>query len=344
MKDIQIILENLASQGISPDKAQKLFLEKFIDFDTQYTNLNLFKKKSNLSSLYLWGPVGRGKTLLLQAIKDSYFQNSGAMHYLEFMQLIHTSLSELANTKNPLLLVAKNISKKYSVIFIDEFQVEDIADAMIMQVILEALHQNGVRMMLSSNTPPSKLYKDGLQRNKFLKTIDFIKSEFMIFNLEGEEDYRLREISLFNTFANNNVEAFLQTTFNEPWSAENIFHINGREFSCEGQSQIFLWVSFQDFFSEPCGSKDFIEMCKTYEWIFISNFHACSDDHLDKIRRFISFIDITYQEHQKMKLFSESTLLQNLYQGSQLDFLWERSVSRLHEISGKNYLEDLKKN
>ena len=85
-------------------------------------------------------------------------------------------------------------------------------------------------------------------------------------------------------------------------------------------------------------------MCKSYEWIFISDFHACGDEHLDKIRRFISFIDIAYQEKQRMKLFSQSTLLQNLYLGSKLDFLWERSASRLHEIYSKSYLEDLKIN
>jgi cell division protein ZapE len=88
---------------------------------------------------------------------------------------------------------------------------------------------------------------------------------------------------------------------------------------------------------------DFIEIAQTYKWVFLSEFHSCDDEHLDKIRRFISYIDITYQEKQKMKLFADGALLQNLYTGTQLKFLWERSASRLHEISSKKYLEDLEK-
>lgn len=344
MKDIEIVLENLASQDIKPDHAQKIFLDKFIDFDSRYRPSTIFRKQSGRGSIYLWGPVGRGKTLLLQSIANSYFNDLGVFHFLEFMQLIHSSLAYLESIKNPLPEVAKNLSKKYKVIFIDEFQVEDIADAMIVGLIIESLHHNGVRIMLSSNAAPDNLYKDGLQREKFLKTIHFIESEFMVFSLQGEEDYRLREIAKFDTFASANVSEFLHHTFEGPWSEVNTFNINGREFSCKGQSPEFLWLSFQQFFSEPCGSKDFIEMCKSYEWVFISDFHACSDEHLDKIRRFISFIDIAYQERQKMKLFAQSTLLQNLYLGSQLEFLWERSASRLHEIYSKSYLEDLKKN
>ena len=196
--------------------------------------------------------------------------------------------------------------------------------------------------MLSSNAPPEDLYKEGLQRNKFLPSIHLIQAHFTIFNLEGAEDYRLREISSFNA-VDKNVKGFLHQTFEEEWSSSLSFTVNNREFSCKGRSQIFLWLSFEDFFSEPCGSMDFIEIAQTYEWVFLSEFHSCNDEHLDKIRRFISYIDIAYQEKQKMKLFADVALLQNLYMGTQLKFLWERSASRLHEISSKKYLEDLEK-
>ena len=342
MKDIEIVLENLASQGIKPDKSQHLFLEAFLDADSKYRPPKLFRKHSNSGSIYLWGPVGRGKTLLLKAIDDCYFSDSGTFHFIEFMQFIHSSLADLDKTKDPLLLVARELSKKYRVIFIDEFQIEDISDAMIIGVIVKSLIDNGVRIMLSSNASPDGLYKEGLQRNKFLPTIKLIESQFKIFNLQGAEDYRLREIALFNSI-DDDVETFLHKTFEEDWSQSDNFSVNDREFSCKGRSKSFLWLSFQDFFSEPCGSKDFIQISKTYDWIFISQFHACDDQYIDKIRRFISFIDITYQERQKMKLFTEASMLQNLYTGIQLKFLWERSASRLHEISSKIYLEDLEK-
>ena len=268
---------------------------------------------------------------------------SGQFHFLEFMQLIHNSLFEVSKNKNPLALVAKKIAKNYDMLFIDEFQIEDIADAMIIGSVIESLVSRGIRIMLSSNSHPSNLYKDELQRNKFLPAIEFIQSNFMIFNLEGSEDYRLRDIALISSYEPD-VKEFLGKTFSEEWAESQQFIVNERSFPCEGRSSKFLWLSFQEFFSEPCGSKDFIDIAKNYEWLFISNFHACDDQHLDKIRRFISFIDITYQERQKMKLFYADGFLTDFYQGTQLKLLWERSESRLHEISSKSYLKNLEKN
>ena len=343
MQDIEIVLENLASQEVTPDHPQQLFLEAFIECDYKYKQTSFFRKNSNPGSIYLWGPVGRGKTLLLKAIDSSYFKNSGQFHFLEFMQLIHNSLFEVSKNKNPLALVAKKIAKNYDMLFIDEFQIEDIADAMIIGSVIESLIGKGIRIMLSSNSHPNNLYKDGLQRNKFLPAIEFIQSNFMIFNLEGSEDYRLRDIALIRSYEPD-VKEFLGKTFSEEWAESQKFIVNDRSFPCEGRSSKFLWLSFQEFFSEPCGSKDFIDIAKNYEWVFISNFHACDDQHLDIIRRFISFIDITYQERQKMKLFYADGFLTDFYQGTQLKLLWERSESRLHEISGESYLKNLEKN
>ena len=343
MQDIEIVLENLASQEVTPDEAQQLFLEAFIEFDYKYRQTSFFRKNLNPGSIYLWGPVGRGKTLLLKAIDSSYFKNSGQFHFLEFMQLIHNSLFEVSKNKNPLALVAKKIAKNYDMLFIDEFQIEDIADAMIIGSVIESLVSKGIRIMLSSNSHPNNLYKDGLQRNKFLPAIEFIQSNFMIFNLEGSEDYRLRDIALIRSYEPD-VKEFLGKTFCEEWAESQQFIVNDRFFPCEGRSSKFLWLSFQEFFSEPCGSKDFIDIAKNYEWVFISNFHACDDQHLDIIRRFISFIDITYQERQKMKLFYADGFLTDFYQGTQLKLLWERSESRLHEISSESYLKNLEKN
>ncbi|MDA9786182.1 cell division protein ZapE [Gammaproteobacteria bacterium] len=344
MKDIEIVLENLALKGIKPDQSQQLFLETFMECDSKYKRRSLFRKNLSPGSIYLWGPVGRGKTLLLKAIHDCYFRDSGIFHFLEFMELIHGQLAKIKKNKDPLLIVTKNISKKYKIIFIDEFQIEDISDAMIVGLVIESLIDKGVRIMLSSNAYPDELYKNGLQRNKFLPTIKLIQSHFTIFNLQGTQDYRLKAISLLNDCEKDaDIQMLLLKIFDEEWGAYSDFKVNNRVFSCKGHSKSFLWLSFKDFFSEPCSSKDFIEICQTYEWIFISEFHSCNDEYLDKIRRLISFIDIAYQERQQMKLFTNISVLQNLYTGTQLEFLWERTVSRLYEISSKKYLEDFKK-
>ena len=349
MKDIKVVLENLSIQSVTIDNAQASFLEKFIEQDSAYKPPTFFSKNNSIGSLYLWGPVGRGKTMLLQALKDSYFSHAGQFHFIEFMQLIHKKLSEFSGNSDPILKVVKSLSNDFKIIFIDEFQIEDIADAMIIGTLIEALSQKGTRMFISSNSHPDDLYKDGLQRAKFLQTIDFINKNFFIHHLLGSEDYRLKEIAKFDSSAKDGnsfggVKDFLQRTFNQDITFTTEFLANDRKFNCLGCSDKALWLSFEDFFSSPCSSKDFIEIVKTFEWVFISNFHACNDEHLDKVRRFISFIDIAYQEKQKLKCFYDPNLMINLYSGDQLHHLWVRTGSRLHQIASKKYLQNLEKN
>ena len=347
--DIKVMLKNLSTQGITLDNAQTTFLEKFIEQDSIYQPPTFFSKNNSIGNLYLWGPVGRGKTMLLQGLQDSYFSHAGQFHFIEFMQLIHKKLSEFSGKRDPLLKVVKNLSNDFKIIFIDEFQIEDIADAMIVGTILEALSKKGTRLFISSNSHPDNLYKDGLQRAKFIKTINFINENFFIHHLLGAEDYRLKEISKFDSSGKdgNNLESvkdFLHRTFNKDITHKTLFSVNNRKFNCLGCSDKALWLSFEGFFSAPCGSKDFIEIVKTFEWVFISNFHTCNDDHIDKIRRFISFIDIAYQENQKLKCFYDLNLMINLYSGDQLHHLWVRTESRLHQIASTKYLQNLEKN
>ena len=220
---------------------------------------------------------------------------------------------------------------------------------MIIGTLIKSMVKTGTRIFLSSNALPKDLYKDGLQRSKFLKTIDFINKNFLIHNLIGIEDYRLREIAEFdssNENLNNNstIKKFLEKTFGLKILKQFNFIINGRKFTGLGGSDKILWISFDDFFSSPCAGKDFIEIANKYEWVFINNFHPCNDDHLDKVRRFISFIDIVYQEKQKLKFFFDPNFLNNLYSGDQLRHLWVRTESRLHELTTTKYLQNLEKN
>ena len=349
MKNIEVVLKNFSAKGIQLDYSQVSFLQEFLDLDARYKPSKFFFKNNLKGNLYLWGPVGRGKTLLLQTICESYFPNAGIFHFMEFMQLVHKNLSDFSGTSDPLLKVVKRFSKEYQVIFIDEFQIEDIADAMIIGTLIKSMVKTGTRIFLSSNALPKDLYKDGLQRSKFLKTIDFINKNFLIHNLIGIEDYRLREIAEFdssNENLNNNssIKQFLKKTFGLRVLKQFNFIINGRKFNGLGGSDKILWISFDDFFSSPCTGKDFIEIANKYEWVFINNFHPCNDDHLDKVRRFISFIDIVYQEKQKLKFFCNSELIQNLYTGHQLRSMWLRTASRVYQISTKKYLQNLEKN
>ena len=136
----------------------------------------------------------------------------------------------------------------------------------------------------------------------------------------------------------------MQRTFNSEITNTTKFSVSNRIFNCLGCSEKILWLSFDDFFSSPCASKDFIEIVKKFEWVFINNFHSCTDDQIDKLRRFISFVDIAYQEKQKLKLFHDPNLINNLYSGDQLLHLWVRTESRLYQITTTKYLQNLEKN
>ena len=349
MKDIKVVIENFSTQDIVLDNAQASFLEEFISIDSTLKPKLFFSKNNLIGNLYLYGPVGRGKTMLLEAINDCYFSNSGKFHFVEFMQLVHKKLSDFSGNSDPLLMVVKSLSKDYKIIFLDEFQIEDIADAMIIGTLIESLTNKGTRLMITSNSHPDDLYKNGLQRAKFIKTINFINDNFFIHHLIGAEDYRLREIAHFDSSANDrnsdkSVRDFLQRTFNSEIINITEFTVSNRAFDCLGCSDKILWLSFDDFFSSPCASKDFIEIVKTFEWVFINNFHSCTDDHLDKLRRFISFIDIAYQEKQKLKFFYDPNLINTLYSGNELLHLWVRTESRLHQITTTKYLQNLEKN
>ena len=349
MKDIKVVANKLSVQGITLDNEQTSFLKQFIELDSMYKPKSFFFSNQSIGNIYLWGPVGRGKTMLLQAIQDCYFSNSAEFHFIEFMQLVHNKLDDFSGTSDPLLKVVKYLSIEHKIIFIDEFQVEDIADAMIIGTLIEALSNKGIRLLISSNAHPDNLYKEGLQRSKFLKTINFINKNFLIHNLFGDDDYRLKEIAKFDSSAKDrngdeSVKGFLQQTFNKDITNQTEFLVNIRSFPCKGCSDKVLWISFDNFFSSPCASKDFIEIIKTFEWIFINNFHLCRDDHIDKIRRFISFVDIAYKEKQKLKLFYDPNLINNLYTGDQLKNLWVRTESRLHQMVSAKYLENLEQN
>ena len=349
MKDIKVVVENLSTQGIVLDNAQSSFLEEFISIDSTLKPKLFFSKNNIIGNFYLYGPVGRGKTMLFQAINDCYFANSGTFHFVEFMQLVHKKLADFSGNSDPLLMLAKSLSNDYEIIFLDEFQIEDIADAMIIGTLIESLSNKGTRLMITSNSHPDDLYQNGLQRAKFLKTVNFINNNFFIHHLLGAEDYRLRKIAHFDSSANDrnsdqSVRDFLQRTFNSEITNKTEFSVSNRIFNCLGCSDKILWLSFDNFFSSPCSSKDFIEIVKTFEWVFINNFHSCSDNHIDKLRRFIGFIDIAYQEKQKLKFFYDPNLIHSLYSGDQLLHLWVRTESRLHQITSTKYLQNLEKN
>lgn len=164
-----------------------------------------------------------------------------------------------------------------------------------------------------------------------------------LYKMEGLVDYRSRNIvNMNNNNANQNyndkdIVKFLKNNF-ENLTFDKEYCINSRNFSCKATSCDFLWISFSDFFREPGGDKEYIEMSENIEWIFVNDFIICNDDSADIIRRFISFIDICYRNKIKIKFFFNEYVCNDLYTGTKLKELWRRCSSRLNEMQTLEYL------
>ena len=339
------IIDELKNQGSIPNVYQEHLIRAFdniqINHDLIDTVVNLFKKRSN--GIYIWGEVGRGKTLLINAFlknlpKKIHFQN---FHYIEFMNYIHENLTNLSGKKDPLKEIAKILSKNNRLICIDEFQVEDVADAMIIGNLLNMLLNLNMIIVITSNAHPDNLYIDGLQRQKFMKSINFLKTKIEIFHLKGDIDYRTKKIinidhKYTEFFKDDDIHKLINNTFGIN-NINNELIIKDRKFVCKNLSNNFLWIEFTSFFKNATSSSDYNYICEKFDWIFISDFISCDDDSIDIVRRFISFIDIAYMKKSKVKFFSANISLSSLYFGKKIDNLWVRCSSRLKEMQNQEY-------
>ena len=343
------ILKKLNSKDITLDRSQLDFIDIFNKHKPKKSRLFFTLSKNIIKGFYLWGEVGRGKTLLLNSIYDELKLKKAKFHYIDFMQLIHKDLKALSGKKNPLDMIADSIVSDFEVIFIDEFQVEDVADAMLITNLFKKLFEKDIYFLLSSNAHPTNLYLDGLQRQKFVSAINLMEKHLNIYKLDGDRDYRISLISQFEKnndsglFNKKKIKDFISSTFDCDEFINQI-EINNRYFSCNGFNNSFLWISFSKFFREPSSAKDYIEICKKFDWILINEFGECGDDEADRVRRFISFIDVTYKENAKVKFFHEGVDPKNLYIGKKFQYLWERSQSRISEMKSKKYLLNSGKN
>ena len=348
MSTTQNIIDALKNQGIKADSAQLELINRLskINLNKRLVDvINKFSGNENLG-IYIWGDVGRGKTLIINEYIKQLKQNSiKALHYIDFMSFIHDELNNYSGLSNPLKYVSKTLTKKCNLIFIDEFQVEDVADAMIIANLLKEILDSGVKVILTSNAHPNDLYKDGLQREKFIKLIKICSKKLEIFMLDGKIDYRLRNIIDTNhieqySYSEKDILNLIKDNF--ILSNEHIKEIiiNDRKFTCKLFSNNLLWIGFMTFFKEPNSSQDYKSIFNRLDWIFISNFKSCNDDSADIIRRFISFIDIAYTKKSKVKFFFNDKDIKNIYVGKKLQLLWARCSSRLSEMQNYGYLSD----
>lgn len=301
--------------------------------------------------LYFWGGVGRGKTYLMDMFFDALpMDKKLRIHFHRFMRLVHQELASLADTKNPLEVVADRIAGQAKVICFDEFFVSDITDAMILAGMFEALFARGVCLVATSNIAPDGLYKDGLQRSRFLPAIELIKQHTEVLNIDGGVDYRLRTLEraeLYYTPLDAGADVSLLQSFQQlapqreaqdgSHKKDTSIEIEGRRINARYLADDVVWFDFDAICDGPRSQNDYIEIAKEFHAVLISDVPQMGPDNEDRARRFINLVDEFYDRNIKLVL-SAAVNLPDLYQDGRLVFEFQRTCSRLQEMQSHDYL------
>jgi cell division protein ZapE len=298
-----------------------------------------------LRGSYLWGGVGRGKTMLMDMFYDSLPANlAERTHFYRFMRAVHAQLRELKQRARPLDTVAERLGARVRVLCLDEFFVSDIADAMILAGLLEGLFRRGVTLVATSNIAPRDLYRDGLQRQRFLPTIDLLERNLDIVQLDGDVDYRLRQLRRAPTYldsANPETADHLKQRFaalaGVSASGPATLLIEDRPIKTLATGASLVWFEFDDICEGPRSQNDYIELARVYHTVFISNIPQFFSANENAARRFIMLIDEFYDRNVNI-VVSAAAAPGSLYLGDGLRLEFLRAASRLVEMQTQQYL------
>jgi len=341
-----------AAQAEAVQRLQKVYDELMRGSPNEGGSLlkKLFRRQESAVSpkgLYFWGGVGRGKTYLMDAFYDSLpFEQKMRVHFHRFMQMAHRKLKELSGQKNPLQVLARELKADNRVICFDEFFVSDITDAMILGGLMEELFTLGVTLVATSNIVPDDLYKDGLQRQRFLPVIGLLKQHTDVLNVDGGVDYRLRVLEraeIYHCPLDAGADESLMSSFMqlapdlETITEGERVDIEGRELASVRCDDDIIWFEFAELCDGPRSQNDYIEIARLYHAVLISNVPVLGGSKDDQARRFINLVDEFYDRNVKLIISAEAPIVE-LYSGGRLNFEFERTQSRLLEMQSHDYL------
>lgn len=333
-EEVVALLEDVAQQLMAANKQSKSLLSRFRQ-----------QQPEAVRGLYIWGGVGRGKTFLM----DLFFETleitaKKRIHFHRMMHEVHARLAMLGDIENPLDQVAADIAAETRVLCFDEFFVSDIGDAMILAKLMGGLFERDVTLIATSNSPPSELYRDGLQRSRFLPTIELLNAHTQVVNMDGDTDYRLRLLQLAGTYLTPDdalAQDALTRLFNESASSQiaddRMLEINGREIRARRSAKGIAWFDFEDICDGPRSQDDYIEIARWYPQVIISGVPRFDATLENQARRFIALVDEFYDRRVKLVLSAASDA-SSLYVGQKLVFEFNRTTSRLIEMQSTEYL------
>ena len=306
----------------------------------------LLPNRETPKGLYLYGAVGRGKTMLMDTFFDSVgLSSKRRTHFYAFMAEIHDRIhAQQAAKGDPIRLVAKALAKESILLCFDEFHVTDIADAMILGRLFEALFDLGVVIVATSNRAPSELYEGGLQRERFLPFIALIEQKLDVVPLDGWHDYRMARLigrQTYFTPADDSSyraleRAFMVLTDNASAHAETLT-VLGHKLVVPRTARRVAWFSFGELCGGTLGPSDYLELARRYHTFVVDGVPRLDRSRRDEAKRFNTFIDTLYDAHGRV-VISAAVSPDQLYTEGDGAFEFQRTVSRLHEMQSPEYI------
>ncbi|MBN9488327.1 MAG: AFG1 family ATPase [Alphaproteobacteria bacterium] len=304
--------------------------------------------------LYIWGPVGRGKSMLMDLFfADAPVARKRRVHFHEFMLEVHDRLhrrrEDLAAKGAPpeadtIVPIAKDIARQTRLLCFDEFQVTNIADAMILGRLFETLLDEGVTVIATSNRPPDDLYKNGLQRDRFLPFIELIKKRLEILELGGSQDYRLgrmRKLELYLTplgaWATAKLDEAFRALADGADGEPRVLRTQGRDVEVPRAAPGVAMAHYLDWCAKPMGAADFLCIADNFHTVILAEIPRMGPDSRDKAARFVTMIDTFYERKVKF-ICSAASPPDRLYVDGDGTFEFQRTVSRLMEMQSPEYL------
>ena len=339
--------QNLERRGFVQDPSQWRAVERLQHL---YEEWSAYKRRRSSAlkrllvkpplpkGVYLWGPVGRGKSFLM----DAFFlcvplARKRRVHFHHFMREIHRELDELKGAEDPITEVAARTARRHRLICFDEFHVSDIADAMILGRFLEQVMERGVEFLMTSNYHPDQLYPGGLQRERFLPAIELIKSRLDVVSVDGGTDYRRLKMEQVRVY--HLEEGPLAQIFEELKDVQEEWHpldVEGRTIPYRKRAGGVVWFDFQALCGGPRSYADYVDLAKRFHTLIVSGVPRMSARQSDAARRFTWLVDVLYDERVKLVLSAEAPP-EELFTEGQNAADFQRTVSRLHEMQSAEY-------
>jgi cell division protein ZapE len=341
--------QSLAKRGFVSDPAQWRAVERL---QRLYEEWSAYKARRNTAlkrflvhpelpkGVYLWGPVGRGKSFLMDAFYRCVpLVRKRRVHFHHFMREIHRELDELRGTEDPLAAAAERTARRLRLICFDEFHVADIADAMIVGRFLEQVMERGVEFVMTSNYHPDALYPNGLQRERFLPAIELIKRRLDIVGVDNGTDYRRLKMERMKVYHVGS-DAPLAKIFDELRDVEEEkqpLDVEGRTIPYRKRAGGLVWFDFEVLCGGARSYADYVDLAKRFHTVMLSGVPRMSPKDSDAARRFTWLVDVFYDDRVNL-IISAAAQAEDLFTAGEQAAEFQRTVSRLHEMQSAEYL------